>query len=129
MDIDERLFSLEAPAGYAMYGGHDGPVKPVDDMNGKMMGKTMSILRNCFEYMNDHDGKWPTRLDDLRAAGMDAKKLQTLLSAPESKDGKSAFLYRQPKAGESTSSSCTKRRRSAERASWSPATTTAMPNC
>lgn len=97
-DLDERLFSLEPPAGYAMQ--HEGPTKPVDDMNGKMMGKTMSILRNCFEYMNDHDGKWPTRLDDLRAAGMDAKKLQTLLSAADSKDGKPAFLYRQPKSGE-----------------------------
>src|SRR6185295_19085492 len=98
MDLDEKLFNLEPPAGYALQ--HEGPTKPVDDMNGKMMGKTMSILRACFEYMNDHNYKWPTRLDDLRAAGMDAKKFQTLLAAPRSKDGKSVFLYRQPKAGE-----------------------------
>jgi outer membrane lipoprotein-sorting protein len=99
-DLDDKLFSLEPPAGYAMHGGHTEPVKGVDDMNGKMMGKMMSIMREFLTYMSKHDGKWPTTLDDLRAAGMDARKLQTLLAAPDSRDGKPVILYRQPKPDE-----------------------------
>jgi outer membrane lipoprotein-sorting protein len=94
IDLDDKLFSLEPPAGYALQ--HDGPVKPVDDMNGKMMGKMMTLMRECYMHLSKHD-RWPTTLDDLRAGGMDAKKLQTLLSAPDSKDGKSVIVYRQPK--------------------------------
>ena len=97
-ELDDALFGLEPPAGYVMDGGRRDAVQPVDDVNGKMMAKVMRVTLECFMYANDHGGKWPTRLDDLRAAGMDAKALRTLLAADGSKDGKPVILYRRPTA-------------------------------
>jgi len=97
-DLDEQLFSLQPPNGFAM--DQTGPKKPVDEMNGKMLVKARDLVMQCMIYRNAHDDRWPTTLDDLRAAGVDASKLKTLLAAPDSKDGKSVFAYRQPKAGE-----------------------------
>lgn len=97
-ELDDDLFSLEPPAGYAMHGGRHDAIPPVDDASGKMMANIMRVTLECFTYANDHGGRWPTRLDDLRAAGMDAKALRTLLSAADSKDGKPVILYRQPQA-------------------------------
>jgi outer membrane lipoprotein-sorting protein len=95
-ELDDALFSVEAPAGYAT----EALKKPVDEMNGKMLVKIRDLGMECAMYANSHDGKWPTTLDDLRATGTDAKKLQTLLAAPDSKDNKPVILYRQPKAGQ-----------------------------
>ncbi|MGB7158500.1 MAG: hypothetical protein WBD40_10575 [Tepidisphaeraceae bacterium] len=94
--LDERLFSLDAPEGYAMHGGHEGPVKPVDEMNGKMLTKARDLAMQCIIYASNHDNRWPETFDDLRAAGMDAQKLRTILAAPDSKDGKPVLLYRKP---------------------------------
>jgi hypothetical protein len=99
-DLDEKLFSLQPPDGYEMAGGHAEPRKPVDDINGQLMAKMKHLMMECAIYANEHGGKWPTRLDDLRAAGMDATKLQTLITATDSKDGKPVIEYRQPKAGQ-----------------------------
>lgn len=96
LPLDPGLFSLEAPQGYAMHGGSSEPVAPVDEINGKMMSKAKELAMQCFLYASQHDDRWPESFDDLRAAGLDARKLQTLLAAPDSKDGKPVLLYRKP---------------------------------
>jgi outer membrane lipoprotein-sorting protein len=99
--LDAGLFSVEPPAGYAMLGGNGKPRKGMDELAGMMMAKARGILQACQAYMSRRDGKWPQRLDDLTAAGMDPQALQTLLAAPGSKDGKPVLLYRRPKDDQS----------------------------
>jgi len=98
--LDPSLFSLEAPEGYAMHGGHGDPVKPWDEMNGKMLTKARDLAMQCIVYSSKHNDRWPETFDDLRAAGMDAQKLQNMLAAPDSKDGKPVLIYRKPKGDE-----------------------------
>jgi hypothetical protein len=101
VELDDELFSLEPPPGYAIQDGQTEPVKPVDEMNGKMMAKMMRLMRECMDYTIAHDGKWPATLDDLRTTGLlDAQALRTLLAAPDSTDGKPVIVYRQPKDAE-----------------------------
>ena len=94
-DLDESLFSLEPPAGYAVH-----KEEPIDEHYGKMFAKVMTVMRKCYEYRNKHDNDWPAELSDLTKIGMDEKALKTLLAPPDEPNAAPAIVYRRPREGQ-----------------------------
>jgi outer membrane lipoprotein-sorting protein len=96
--LDDSLFSLEPPAGYAFR-----EYNPTNEHYGKVMPKLMHVMRECYTYAHKHDGKWPNRLEDLTANGMDANALCTMLAPHDQPNGKPIVVYRRPADGEQNS--------------------------
>jgi len=94
-ELDESLFSMEPPAGYAVQ--TEGPL---DEHYGKMFAKVMAVVRECYRYRNKHDMAWPAELSDLTKVGMSEGALKTLLAPPDEPDGRPAIVYRRPADGQ-----------------------------
>lgn len=97
-ELDESLFSLEPPPGYAFRA-----YNPTNEHYGKITPKLMYIMRKCFLYANKHDGKWPNRLEDLTANGMDANAIRTMLAPADRPHGAPVVVYVRPPDGEQRS--------------------------
>jgi outer membrane lipoprotein-sorting protein len=98
-ELDDKLFSLEIPAGYQPFNG-GAAYLPAPDHLAKMMTKMRTLIMKCIEYANDHNGEWPADLKELTQADGDAKvnekALKALLAAPEQSDGPAVIVYRKP---------------------------------
>lgn len=97
-ELDEALFSLEPPAGYAL-----STDKVMNEHYGKISAKLMHVMRECYTYASKHDGKWPDRLEDLTKNGMDANAIKTLLAPPDQPNGAPVVIYRRPADGDQRS--------------------------
>jgi hypothetical protein len=100
--VDEKLFDLSAPAGYAVVESDRGEGeklrKPIAEHAGKMLAKVVYTIRACHEYSFKHDYEFPEKLDDLKGT-VNEKALRTLLAAPDKPDGPPVIVYRKPRAG------------------------------
>ena len=109
--IDDALFSLDVPKGYAVAGAKRGdtappqPTRHIDEMNGKMMAKMMHLLRTSHQYSFKHGGDFPEDLHDLAKAGTTTDRaLRTALAAPGEPDGPPVIVYRKPRKGKDSGS-------------------------
>jgi outer membrane lipoprotein-sorting protein len=101
--MDDALFSLNPPAGYAVTEYPD-KTKP-DPLGkdgrahyGKMMTKIKTIMNECYNYMNEHEGAFPDKLTDLTKTGMSEAAVKALLASPDEPEGPPVVEYRKPKS-------------------------------
>jgi hypothetical protein len=86
--LDPALFSLEVPYGYALMPESDDP-----QMAALTTGRTMvNILMACMIYQQEHDGRWPARLQDLDRYGITAEVLKN----PRYPGLEVGYVYRPP---------------------------------
>lgn len=93
-DWDDKLFSLDVPAGYQLYGNKI--MVPAPERQARMMRKMMQLTALCAGYATDHHDEYPAELSQLVGHGTSAAALSKLLAAPESPDGPPAIAYRRP---------------------------------
>ena len=99
-ELDDSLFSVEPPAGYTLFKGGLYTPGPEDKM--KLMAKMMRLLRACHTYREKNNGRFPQELGELtnlKAVGISAEALKTILAAPDQPDGPPVIVYRQPREG------------------------------
>jgi outer membrane lipoprotein-sorting protein len=99
-ELDDALFSVEPPAGYTLFKG--GLYKPGPEDTMKLMAKMMHLLRACHVYRERNNDQFPRELGELtnlKAVGISAEALKTILAAPDQPDGPPVILYRQPREG------------------------------
>ncbi len=91
--LDDDLFSLEPPEGYALsVDEHGWP-----DGKAKMMTKVKYLGLWCMVYANDNDDQFPGDLPDLVRAGVTTKDvLNRVLASPDDPDGPPVIRYRKP---------------------------------
>ena len=91
--LDDRLFSLEAPDGYAL--SVDEPSWPDDKR--KIMTKVMHLGLWCVVYAGDNDDQFPDELADLVTLGVVTDEvLKRVLASPDDPDGPPVIRYRKP---------------------------------
>lgn len=91
--LDDGLFSLECPEGYALR--VDKPGWP--DEKKKLMTKTMYLGLQCVAYASDNDGQFPGELTDLVTVGVITDEvLIKVLAAPDEPGGPPVIRYRKP---------------------------------
>ena len=98
VDLDESLFRLETPQGYALR--KEAEPTPSKTRSMKMAAKMMHLVRACYEYREKHEDQWPKELSDLVKGGMDPKVLKNMLASPDEPDGPSVVVYRKPRDGD-----------------------------
>lgn len=92
-ELDDALFSLEPPAGYAAKATK--ALYPDERM--KMVAKIMHLGARCLSYRSRGKYVYPNELADLVTAGiMSADALKTVLAAPDAPDGPPVIRYRRP---------------------------------
>ncbi|HUS72580.1 MAG TPA: hypothetical protein VMY06_05885 [Sedimentisphaerales bacterium] len=92
-DLDDGLFSLEPPEGYALSVNEFG----WPDDKKKMMTKVKYLGLWCVVYANDNDDQFPGDLADLVRAGVITDEvLNKVLAAPDDPDGPPVIRYRKP---------------------------------
>ncbi len=92
-DLDDGLFSLEPPEGYALSMDEFG----WPDDKKKMMTKVKYLGLWCVVYANDNDDQFPGDLADLVRAGVITDEvLNKVLAAPDDPDGPPVIRYRKP---------------------------------
>ncbi len=91
--LDDGLFSLEPPEGYALSVDEFGWT---DDKK-KMMTKVKYLGLWCVVYANDNDDQFPGELADLVTAGIiTGEVLNKVLAAPDDPNGPPVIRYRKP---------------------------------
>jgi len=92
-ELDDDLFSLEPPEGYAVR-----VLEPNwSDEQKKMLAKMRYLSVSCFVYADKHNDQFPGELDDLLTAGIVTDDvLRNVLAAPDEPDGQPVIRYRQP---------------------------------
>ncbi len=99
-ELDDALFSVEPPADYALFKG--GAYSPGPEDMQKVMAKMRRLAVACAVYSEKSNGQFPRELADLvqvKAAGISAEAIQTILAPEDQPDGPPVILYRQPRAG------------------------------
>lgn len=92
-ELDDALFSLEAPEGYTLRVSPPG--WPNEKM--KMMAKMRHLGLWCVMYAGDNDNQFPGELADLVTWGVAPREvLNRLLAAPDDPDGPAVIRYRKP---------------------------------
>jgi len=100
-ELDEALFSLEPPEGYALSVDEFG----WPDEKKKIMTKVKYLGLWCVNYANDNDDQFPSELADIATAGIITNEvLNRVLAAPDDPDGPPVIRYRPPRAGANPSS-------------------------
>ncbi len=79
--LDETLFELDVPPGYAMIDGDAKPKKYIDEINGKMLSKARNLVMACYKYA-DKKGDFPADIRDLKGVVMQEAALTALLADP-----------------------------------------------
>jgi hypothetical protein len=92
-ELDDALFSLEPPEGYALsvdeFGWPDGKKK--------IFAKMRHINLACIRYANQHNNQFPSELSGLLSEGIITDEvLKVVLAAPNEPDGPPVIKYRQP---------------------------------
>ena len=88
-ELDDRLFSLELPDGYGLFGG--GRHRPPSDHVGKMVAKMMYLLNACHAFAGNHNDRYPKKLAELKIPD---HVLKVILAAPDQPDGPAVIGYR-----------------------------------
>ena len=96
--LDETLFELDVPPGYAMIGGDAKPKKYIDELNGKMLTKARNLVMACYKYA-EKKGEFPAEIRDLKGVVMQEAALTALLATPDEPEGPPVLLYRRPRKG------------------------------
>jgi len=94
-ELDDKLFSLEPPAGYTVKVTQ--ALYPDERM--KMVAKIMHLERLCNRYWGSHDFVYPDELADIVTAGIISEDaLSNVLAAPDDPGGPPVIRYRRPNA-------------------------------
>jgi outer membrane lipoprotein-sorting protein len=92
-ELDDDLFSLEPPAGYAVTVDKSG----WPDGKEKMGAKIMYLGKLCMIFANQHNDEYPSELADIVTVGIITDEvLSKVLTAPDEPDGPPVIRYRQP---------------------------------
>jgi outer membrane lipoprotein-sorting protein len=92
-ELDDDLFSLEPPEGYAVSVLDPG----WPDEQKKMLAKIRYLSVMCYVYADKHNDQFPSELADLVTAGVITDEaLKKALASPDEPDGPPVILYRQP---------------------------------
>jgi outer membrane lipoprotein-sorting protein len=98
-DLDDSLFSLEPPKGYAMEAPPVDPrTREAREHDGKMLVKARDVVMACYKYA-DKKGDFPEQLADLKGVVMEEAALTALLAAPDEPEGPPVLVYRKPRKG------------------------------
>lgn len=92
-ELDDDLFSLEPPEGYALSVDASG----WPDDKAKIGAKVKYLGLWCVIYANDNDDQFPSELADIATAGIITNEvLNKVLAAPDDPDGPPVIGYRKP---------------------------------
>jgi prepilin-type processing-associated H-X9-DG protein len=93
VELDQSLFSLEPPQGYKEQ-RIDGPLERSDQLakRTQSVANMDRILKTCLDYVGEHDGEWPSSLDDLVNYGLNN---ETLVN-PRQPERENGYVYLKP---------------------------------
>ncbi|MEJ2705549.1 MAG: hypothetical protein P8Z79_24170 [Sedimentisphaerales bacterium] len=92
-ELDDSLFSLEPPDGYALSVEEPG----CPDYKRKLMTKVKLLSLWCVMYMNDNHGQFPGELEDVVKWGVTTREvLNKILAGPDDPDEPPAIRYHKP---------------------------------